>query len=287
MPKCSMAPPARMIAAGPISRRSTTADAPATSSSSAPALRRRVSASATGPSSCRTRSTGSSVPISASTRAAVASTAPSMTLSLIPGSSVSTSPTASLRKGCTVIAGRPLHSASITPSTAPGTAKGMILMVASISFAATTLRFGRVATVMLSSTWLMRSISPASAVNSPALSANRLTRPVEARERATRGLISRFAMRSAASSSGTSPASRRAAITSRRPASRSAAMAASSSTRPFFSTLPGRRSVWARTAPRASSSGVGPKIMRRVSSSGRRAWLRRSAPGWRRRSPAP
>ena len=40
----------------------------------------------------RTRSTGSSVPSSASTRAPVASTAPSMTLSLMPGSSVSTRP---------------------------------------------------------------------------------------------------------------------------------------------------------------------------------------------------
>ena len=152
-------------------------------------------------------------------------------------------------------------TASTTPSICPGTAKGMTLMVATISLVLTGVKFGSVASVRLSSTAFMRAMRLVSSTKSPAVSARILTRPVAARERASKGAASTRPSRSAASSSGTSPTSSRAAITSRWPPSRSAAMAPSSSTVPFFKTRPVRRMVCARIAPFASSSRVGPKIM--------------------------
>ena len=293
MPKWSIVPPARTIAAGPTSRRSTTAEAPAISRICAPWRRSRFSASAIGAVSCRVRSGGSRVPCSASIRSRVASTAPSITLSFWPGSSLSTRPTFSGRKGCSDSGGGPCFAmVSATWSTAPGTAKGMTLMVASISLAETGMCEASVATVSDSSSAFSRSIVVASTTSRPGVSANRFTRPVEARERPSSGPIRALASRSAASSSGTSPGSSRAAMTLPWPPCCRAAIAGGSSTVPFFRTRPCNRTVCARMAPRASSSGVGPKIMRRRPRARRGCRVRRPAgrrpprPGSRARSPA-
>ncbi len=134
-----ISPPARTIAAGPTSRRSTTAEAPAISSISAPCAIRSSSAAAIAASSCGVRSAASIVPVRRVMRAPVTATAFSVALSFMPGSCVTTTPTLSGRNGCSVKAGGPWRAmAAATSSLAPGTAKGTILMVATRSFAATT-----------------------------------------------------------------------------------------------------------------------------------------------------
>ena len=96
--------------------------------------------------SWRQRSGGSMVPQSPSTRSRVASTVPSSTFSFRPGSSVSTSPTLSGWKGCRASSGCSCRASAVaTSSTAPGTAKGMTLMVATISRARTGTKLGKVA----------------------------------------------------------------------------------------------------------------------------------------------
>ncbi len=139
IPKCRISPPAATIAAGPTSRRSTTAEAPAISSISAPCAISASSAATTGASSCGTRRAGSSVPVRRFTRSVVTAIAFSVALSFMPGSSVTTRPTWSGRNGCRVSAGPPCRAIAATTSrTAPGTAKGTTLMVATRSLAATT-----------------------------------------------------------------------------------------------------------------------------------------------------
>ena len=124
---------------GPTSRRSTTAEAPTTSSRSAPWEISDSSALPIGASSCGVRSGGSSEPVSAVTRCSVAAIVFSVTLSFRPGSSVTTRPTFRWWNGCSV-SGEPVWriSASATASTLPGTENGMILTVATRSFGATT-----------------------------------------------------------------------------------------------------------------------------------------------------
>ncbi len=275
--------------AGPTSRRSTTAEAPATSSISAPASRSPRSASAMAAVACGARSTGSRVPPRPSTRARVTSTAPSIALSFRPGSSVITSPTRIGRKGATRSTGGPVRRiASARSSTRPGAAKGITLIVASMSRACTGTRSGSVAMVRLSSSALTAWMRAASSTSRPCDSATRFARPVPARERATPGTSMASAMRRAASSSATSPGSSRAAMTSAMPASRSAASSFAASTVPFLIVgPPGRRAVCASTAPRAWSSGVGPKITRPLGAPAwSRAARRRSRPRWTARSRA-
>ena len=139
MPKCRISPPARTIPAGPTSRRSTTAEAPITSSRSAPAATSPSSARPIASSWCAQRTGGSSEPVSAVIRASVIAIVLSVTLSFRPGSSVTTSPTFRWRNGCSVSGLAPCRaSASATDSTFPGTENGMILIVATRSFGATT-----------------------------------------------------------------------------------------------------------------------------------------------------
>ena len=97
----------------------------------------RPSASAIGASSCGHSTGGSRVPPSPSTRAAVASTVPARMLGFSPGSVVITSPTRSGRNGCSRSSGARRGHALGLASTAPGTANGITLMVATISRAAT------------------------------------------------------------------------------------------------------------------------------------------------------
>ena len=93
MPKCRISPPACTMPAGPTSRRSTTAEAPTTSSRSAPCEISASSALPIGASSCGVRSGGSSEPVSWVIRCSVAAMVFSVTLSFRPGSSVTTRPT--------------------------------------------------------------------------------------------------------------------------------------------------------------------------------------------------
>ena len=72
IPKCKISPPAAAIPAGPTSRRSTTALAPATSSTSAPWPIRVSRARAMGASACGQCSAGNKRPVRPATRAAVA-----------------------------------------------------------------------------------------------------------------------------------------------------------------------------------------------------------------------
>ena len=102
MPKCRISPPARTMPEGPTSRRSTTAEAPTTSSRSAPWEISDSSALPIGASSCGECSGGSSEPVSAVTRCSVAAMVFSVTLSFRPGSSVTTRPTFRWWNGCSV-----------------------------------------------------------------------------------------------------------------------------------------------------------------------------------------
>ena len=214
---------------------------------------------------CGQRSGANKLPPRAATRARVAAMVPSVTLSLRPGNSVRTSPTTNGRNGCSVNASSPVAAAcSTSASSAPGTANGITLMVATMSRGATTLKSGRVATVSASLTRFTRSILPAFTRKSPATSACRFTRPVPARPAVRPGLWSTSATRAALSFSPTSPGSSRAAITSTRPARRNAAMASASSTTPFLTTRSPSRCVCATMAPIASSSPTAPNLMRRL-----------------------
>src|SRR5258708_3936917 len=88
MPKWSMAPPACSIAAGITSRRSTMAEAPATSTSSAPAASVAVMCGARSAWRCSQRCSKSSVLPRATTPSRGATTVLSRILSLLPGSLV-------------------------------------------------------------------------------------------------------------------------------------------------------------------------------------------------------
>ena len=204
--------------------------------------------------------------MSAATCAPVASIVFAITLSFNPGSSVATRPARSGRNGWSFSAGGPWRArASARSSRAPGTAKGMILTVATISRAATTAWLGSVPIVIASSTALMRSIFAVSTTSRPAVSALRLTRPVAARLRERRGETNGSARRSAQMSSGTSPGSSRATMTSATPAFRSAVIAASSSTDPLRIMRSARRWECALIAPLASARGTGPNLTRLAS----------------------
>ena len=139
MPKCTISPPARTMPAGPTSRRSSTAEAPITSSMSAPAASKPSSAGATDSSSCGQRTGGSNEPVNCVIRCSVTAIVLSVVLSFSPGNSVATRPTCRCRNGYNV-SGEPFCRANVsaTVSTVPGTENGMILIVATRSFGATT-----------------------------------------------------------------------------------------------------------------------------------------------------
>ena len=93
MPKCSILPPTASTAAGITSRRSAMADAPNTTTSSAPAFSTSSIALATAPCSCGTRRSATMVAPAGASRASVTRSVFSTTLVARPGSSVETMPT--------------------------------------------------------------------------------------------------------------------------------------------------------------------------------------------------
>ena len=280
MPKCSTFPPAATMPAGPTSRRSTTALAPATRRMSAPSAISARRASATSASAWGQVRGGNSVPVSPATRAAVADAVPSRMPCFNPGSVVITKPTRNGRNGWSRSGGRSCAAASARCSAASGTAKGITLMVATISRAAAGAESGKVPTVSPSSTALTRSSAARSTSSRPGTSASRLTRPVPGLDADSPAASTASARRRAASSSPTSSFSSWAAITPGSPSAARAATAPASRTDPFRRTHPERRRVWARMAPSASSSGTHPNF------TAVRAGPRRPGPGWTERSPA-
>ncbi len=93
MPKCSMAPPISVIAAGITSRRSAIAEAPNTMTSSAPRPSNSFIAAASAVSSCGTRRSATMEAPAGASRSAVTRSVFSITLAASPGSRVETTPT--------------------------------------------------------------------------------------------------------------------------------------------------------------------------------------------------
>ena len=93
MPKCSIAPPISVIAAGITSRRSAIAEAPNTITSSAPRPSNSLIDAASAASSCGTRRSAMMVAPAGASRSAVTRRVFSITFGASPGSKVETMPT--------------------------------------------------------------------------------------------------------------------------------------------------------------------------------------------------
>ena len=93
MPKCSIRPPIASTAAGITSRRSAMAEAPNTTTSSAPSFRTSSTALASAPCSCGTRRSATILAPAGASRASVTRSVLSTTFAASPGSSVETTPT--------------------------------------------------------------------------------------------------------------------------------------------------------------------------------------------------
>ena len=93
MPKCSMAPPISVIAAGMTSRRSAIAEAPNTITSSAPRPSNSLIDAARSASSCGTRRSAMMLAPAGASRSAVTRNVLSITFGASPGSRVETTPT--------------------------------------------------------------------------------------------------------------------------------------------------------------------------------------------------
>ena len=93
MPKCSIRPPTASTAAGITSRRSAMAEAPNTTTSSAPSFSTSSIALASAPCSCGTRRSATIVAPAGASRSSVTRSVLSTTLAASPGSSVETTPT--------------------------------------------------------------------------------------------------------------------------------------------------------------------------------------------------
>ena len=265
MPKCSMRPPAASIAAGITSRRSAIAEAPNTITSSAPSRSTSAIAARSLPSSCTTRRSATMLAPAGASRSCVIFRVLSITLSDRPGSNVETMPTFLTRYGATRISGFASPAIVSAVETAPcGTANGMIFTVPIISPATTGLKAGSVAKVTASSIRLSASIASLSTTRTPALSANRLHRPVNARSIVTPSPPKAAAMRAAASSSPMSPVSMRATTTSAIPAAFIASISRAPMTVPFLSTKLPCRIECTAVAPSASAMGTAPNLMTRL-----------------------
>ena len=133
MPKCSMCPPMLSTAAGITSRVSAIAEAPNTTTISAPALSTSSSALASALVSCGTRRSATIVAFAGASRSAVTFRVFSITLSASPGSSVEMMPTLRTRNGATrTIGSAPRAAATARSRASPATANGMIFTVAII-----------------------------------------------------------------------------------------------------------------------------------------------------------
>ena len=142
----------------------------------------------------------------------------------------------------------------------------MIFTVATIRPGSTTANSWRVAMVIAGSIRLKRSTRARSMTSSPAASAYRLDRPVKGGSTRMPTPAADRARRPAASSSCTSPGSRRAATTSPTPAACSAAISGAPSSVPFLKTPPPWRTEWARIVPSAMPTGTLPNFTPRPQS---------------------
>src|SRR4051794_9087571 len=95
----------------------------------------------------------------------------------------------------------------------------------------------------------------------PGLRAWRLARPVKGSCASVPGPAIACATAEAASSSGTSSASRRAANTRSTPEARSSATSSGAITRPFLNTPSRCETEWARMAPSASPTAISPNFI--------------------------
>ena len=100
-----------------------------------------------------------------------------------------------------------------------------------------------------------------STTSTPALSANRLARPVKARSTRTPSPATAAAISAAAASSDTSPGSIRATTISAMPAACSAATSGLPIKVPFFNTKPLWRIECTATPPSACATGTAPNFM--------------------------
>ncbi len=178
-----------------------------------------------------------------------------------PGSAVETRATFSGRNAAIPIGA--FAAASTAWFTAvSGAANGMIFTVATISPGATAANGASVATVIDSSIRLSASTCVRVEHDEAGFLRVQIDAPGEGRADAdVRRRASACAMRVAAISSGTSPASRRATVTSEMPASRSWAISAAVSIRPFLIKRPPARRLCTRIAPSVSPSGKVPNRM--------------------------
>ncbi len=146
MPKCSIVPPARSIAAGMTSRRSAMAEAPAIRIISAPPALASAMACVTASTVWPQRTSAAGSAPSDASRPFMISSVLSSTLSLRPGRRVWIKATGRFRKPATRMSGPPSRAMAMQRSRSDrGTAKGMILTVAARSFGATTSNGARVA----------------------------------------------------------------------------------------------------------------------------------------------
>jgi hypothetical protein len=199
MPKCSISPPTASSAAGMTSRRSAIADAPNTITSSAPALSSSSIARDSAACSCGTRFSAMIAAPAGARRVAVIFSVFSITFGERPGSRVDTTPTLRNLYGATRMTGFALFATTTASSRAfAATAKGMIFTVAIISPSTTGLNAGSVASVTASSMRLRPLIVSPSTTRTPAVSANKLHRPVKARSARTSGPAMAAAMSAAA-----------------------------------------------------------------------------------------
>ena len=133
MPKCSIRPPTASTAAGITSRVSAMADAPNTTTISAPAFSTSSSALASALVSCGTRRSATIMAPAGASRSCVTRKVFSITLSASPGSTVEMMPTLRSLNGATRTIGCAARAAATALSrAAPATAKGMIFTVAII-----------------------------------------------------------------------------------------------------------------------------------------------------------
>ena len=185
----------------------------------------------------------------------------SMTEGLSDGSSVATRATRRGRYGFTAKAVPFRNTAAASLTAFSATASGMILIVATMSPALTSLRSSRQASVMAESTRLNRSTTSRAARNSPLTPEKTFTRPVVAGEKRRWSVGTAAASRAAASSSIRSPGESRATMTEAMPVLRRAAMSSCDNRRPFGNLPSAARTEWASTAPAASSMGTSPNFM--------------------------
>ena len=224
MPKCSMRPPIASTAAGITSRRSAIAEAPNTTTISAPALSTSSSALASALVSCGTRRSATIVAPAGASRSAVTFRVFSITLSASPGSTVETMPTLRTLNGATRTNGlRRAPPATAWSRASPDRERDDLH--GRDHLAGDHRRVGRQRRKRDRRVDVVERVDAVrSTTSTPACSANRLARPVKARSTCTPSPATAAAISAAATSSETSPGSSRATTISDTLAASSAAI---------------------------------------------------------------